>query len=341
MNKAYMLIKLIIVLILFSSISYSALSADEIDLYDAEINAYIQQSGGLPSIKLSNWTSINVSIDDTFSMNWTYFQEEFFNDNEPIKKAINKWWWNKIFKNLDAPVQSFLGYTSLKFKPIILSENPKGWHVRIIPSTIVNTTTGKKHTITIETQVDDSVVDYSAIIRVNCTRIDTLGNEYGYSYIDIPVKVLPSNYLKSNVKDTVRKMGLNNISKIKISITNEGYYKDIFHFVVNESGEIDAKIDNQILVLEAGETKTIVLNVLSPERFIDFGTPSFIDIFAYSDSDKNLIQVGSINIITQGVFISPLYIIILSIFAIIFILIITVLYYIKFRKKKKITIGNS
>ena len=337
MKKNYMLVTLIFVLILISNAPLDPLFAEETELSDAEINAYIKQSGRLPSIKVANWTSINVAIEDTFAMNWSSFQINFFNESKPIQKYFNIFVWNIMFRKRDAPVQSFLGYTSLRFKPMIISENPKGWYVRVTPSTIVNTTTGKKHTITIDAQVDDSVVDYSVIIRLNCSRIDTLGNDYGFSFIDIPVKVLPANFLRMNIRDTVKKIVLNEVTKINISITNEGYYKDIFHFIINESNDIIARIDNQALVLESGETKTIALNVLSPERFIDFGTPSSIDIYAFSESDTNLIHVGSIKIVTQGLFFSPLHIIILSILSIILILLGAIRYYIRFSKNKKIS----
>ena len=53
---------------------------------------------------------------------------------------------------------------------------------------------------------------------------------------------------------------------------------DIFHLIINKFDDIIARIDSQILVLESGETKTIDLNVLLPERFIDFGTPNLINV---------------------------------------------------------------
>ena len=96
----------IFMVILISSFPLYSLSADEIELGDAEINAYIKQSGWLPSIKVSNWTSINVTIDDTFSMNWSLFQIKFFNENQPFFNYLNRLVWNFLFRKLPVPVQT-------------------------------------------------------------------------------------------------------------------------------------------------------------------------------------------------------------------------------------------
>ncbi|HEC89275.1 MAG TPA: hypothetical protein ENI44_01685 [Thermoplasmatales archaeon] len=70
----------------------------------AEINARID--GEIPSIKLTKWTSINITIVDDFFLNW-----------DEIRR-IRPEWYLKLFWPLNPflpqPIQRFLGYTSLK-----------------------------------------------------------------------------------------------------------------------------------------------------------------------------------------------------------------------------------
>jgi len=332
MKKKNIYIFLFLILMFFFGYPFNNLLAEEIELGDAEINAYIERSGELPSIKVDKWSSINITIVDVFSMNWTLFKGKFFNWNEPLKYIYNKVIWSFLFsRGLDRPLNSFLGYTSLSFSPEVISSNPKGWYVKINPNVIVNTTTGKKSYINLDIKIDEAPVDYSVIIRINCTRLDTFGLPYGYSYINIPFKAHPAHYITMELDEKIGYAGLNNLTNFQVNLTNNGYYKDTFFFNLNYSKDIICNADNQVLVLESGETKPITINILTPEKIIDFGTPYQIDISTYSIGDSSNKLIGTYTLITQGVYFSKLFLIYLYpiIITIIFILI-----YIGLKKRK-------
>lgn len=332
MIKKNIRIFLILMLMIFFGYPVNNLLADEIELDDAEINAYIERSGALPSIKVDKWSSINITIIDVFSMNWTLFQKRFFNWSNPLKYIFNMATWNFLFgRNLDRPLNSYLGYTSLSFSPEVVSSNPKGWYVKINPNLIVNTTTGKKSYINLYIKIDEAPVDYSVIIRINCTRLDTFGLPYGYSYINIPVKAHPAHYITMELDEKIGYAGLNNLTNFQINLTNKGYYKDTFFFNLNYSKDIICNVDNQALVLESGEIKPITISILTPEKIIDFGTPYTINISTYSIGDTSNKLIGTYTLITQGIYFSKLFIIILYP---IIITIFLILIYLKLKKLK-------
>jgi hypothetical protein len=306
----------------------------EIVLGEAEINAYIEQSGELPSIKVNQWSTINITILDTFGMNWSRFQDRFFNWSKPLNVWFNTLTWNILFgKKLDRPLESFLGFTTLRFTYDVLSKESNGWKVKITPNTIGNTTTGKKHFINLEVMVDKAPVDYSAIIRINCTRLDTYGVDYGYSLIDIPLKAEPTNFISMNVNKAVGYSRLHDIKKFTIDLTNKGYYKDTFFVNLTYPEELFCNVDNQILTLDSGESKTLIFNVLTPDKIIDLGTPYLIKVYVHSIGNDESKLIGSYTIITNGIYFNPL---ISSALVVIFSIVITsYLIHITLNRKKR------
>ena len=77
-----------------------------------------------------------------------------------------------------------------------------------------------------------------------------------------------------------------------------------------------------------------MLKVFTPSVFMDFGTPRKIDIYAYSYETNATIPLGSITVVTQGIYISPLTLIII-IPIIIILLIIYLLYRYLERKEQE------
>jgi hypothetical protein len=330
MKKRTLVLTTILFLIFIINIQLKCLIAEE-----AEINAFIEKSGELPSIKLNKWVPIKIIIKDSFGMNWTDFQERFFNFNLPVKYWFFSKLWDILFSKGGRPVKSFLGYTSLRFTPEIISSNPEGWYARITPNSIGNTTTGIINNITLELKIDEAPIDYSIIVRINCSRYDTFGKFYGTSYINIPVKAQPNYFIKMELSKEKDYSGLNEIKHFQIKLTNKGFYKDTYFFYFDHSNEIICNVDNQVIVLEPRETKTVNMNVLSPVKIIDFGTPYVIDVYTSSIGDNSSKLIGSYVLITRGFHISPL-VVIIAIPILIFLIIVVVVLFFYFKSKNLI-----
>lgn len=268
----------------------------------AEINAYIEKAGELPVIGTTIWTGINLTIQDTIGMNWTQFQRDFFNDDEPIMKLFNLILWSLMFnKRLPVPIQNYLGYTSLHIEIDTPSNHTNGWFTRITPNTITNTTTGKTHTVLLELKIDAAPVTNAITLRLNCSRYDTVGMYYGSSYIDIPLKANPEEFIAMKIDNNIINANPNKKVTLKAQVTNKGFYKETFFFILNNSKEVITNMNDQVLVLESGETKTISFNVLTPDKLIDLGTPYLISLSTYSSSKKIIHPIGSYTVIVKGV----------------------------------------
>jgi uncharacterized membrane protein len=296
------------------------ISAEESE-ESAEINARID--GIIPSIKVSEWTSIDIIIKDAFGINWDF-----------LRQTIPEWWMRFFWPLNPAfpqPVERFLGYTNFKLS-IPQNELPDGWLARVVPSFINQSNTGNEHPVTLQVQVDDSAVDSQVTIPLKCTRIDTLGGEIGYSYIYIPLKPSPTNFITPLKTDISQKeAGPKTMVYFNLDIINEGYYKDVFQFDVETENELLGLIDQQAITLEPGETSQISLSILTPETFFDPGTPNLVKIYVYSSGNDTKTLISTLTVITRGVYISPLVLII----AIPIILIVIFLYIVFIRIKDK------
>ena len=281
-----------LLIVLFSSVVITCIKTQSQDTDEgAEINAYV--NGEIPPIRVTEWTSINLTIVDRTGINWTKFEKT-------IPAFTRRWIWPIMFG------RGLLGYTSLCLRPEIIEGNPKGWVLRVNHSGIEHTTTGIKHKITLDVKTDDSAVDYAVVAGIKCTRNDTYGKPLGSSYIYIPLKASPANFIKMSTSKTEKTASPKSIVYFDIDITNEGYYKDVFQFEIEEGHDLKAQFDTQDPVIEPGETKQMKLYVLTPSKFLDFGTPNQIDIYAYSTGSSKRTHVGSLIVITKGIYISPL-----------------------------------
>ena len=197
---------LIISIVLFSATILSCLQVpaqeESDESAEAEINAFVD--GEIPSIRVTEWTPVNFTIVDRCGINWSMFKQKFFNTEtlrNKSKNVCNRFLWSTKIYGFPQPIQMFLGYTSLRLEPEIIQGDPRGWFLRVNRSTIANTTTGFVHKIMLEAKTDDSAVDYAVVIGIKCTRYDTFGGTFGekdapMSYIHIPVKASPLNYVK-------------------------------------------------------------------------------------------------------------------------------------------------
>lgn len=273
-----------------------SVDAQETAEESAEINARID--GEIPSILVTKWTPIKLVINDAFGIDW-----------DRLSNLLPEWYMRLIWPlnpMFPQPVQRFLGYTSLRFEPEIVEGNPNGWFVRVNPSAVQQTNPGDNHSITLEVQVDDSAVDASVIVGIKCTRMDTLGGEIGSTYIYVPVKAAPTNFVKMKAaEDTMKHAGLKSMVYFSLDITNEGYYKDVFQFELEEENGLKGLFEEQAIVMEPGETKRVTLGILTPEKFFDPGTPSTIEVYVRSSGNATRTLVGTLTVITQGVYIPP------------------------------------
>ena len=98
------------------------------------------------------------------------------------------------------------------------------------------------------------------------------------------------------------------------------------------SDELFCTVDNQVLTLKSGENKTLTINVLTPDKIFDFGTPYPIDVYVHSIGNNTNKLIGSYTLITKGIYFNPLFSLIL--FAIFIVSIISFLIYIVIKRKR-------
>ncbi|HDM67197.1 MAG TPA: hypothetical protein ENG62_02290, partial [Thermoplasmatales archaeon] len=264
----------------------------------AEINARVE--GSIPSIKLTEWTPIDILIEDTFFINWSKLSK------------IRPEWYLKMFWPLNPfvpqPAQRYLGYTSLRLEAEIVDGDTRGWHVRVNPTVITETTAGMKHHVTLEVQTDDSAISSSIIAAIKCTRIDVLGGELGTTYIYIPVKAAPTNFIRmKTIGDTTKHAGLKTMVYFTLDVVNEGYYKDVFQFEAETENGLLGLFNEQAVVIKPGETKRVTLGILTPEKLFDTGTVNKINVYVRSSGNETRTLIGSLTVITEGFYISPLF----------------------------------
>ena len=320
------LLSITIILLTFSSLACSSAQAAQQQSEDtAEVNGFVD--GTIPSIKTAaEWTSINVTIEDAFGIDW-----------DKLSASVPEWWMRLIWPfnpSFPQPVQRFLGYTSLQLEPEIIEGDSRGWFTRVYPTSITGTNPGMLHNITLDARIENSAVDYAVVIGIKVTRIDTLGGILGSTYIKIPVKASPLNFVEMRSSETSKTTGLKSLVYFTVDITNNGFYRDVFHFDLKEENGLMALFHEQVVVLNRGETKTVTLGVLTPEKFFDVGTPNKIEIYISSDGDPTKTHIGTLVVITQGMYLSPLVGLIAIPLIIIVLLIMLILFILRRRKKK-------
>ena len=185
------IISLLILFSLFLVISLPVINAQEETDVPAELVATIDTPNyKIPSIGISNWTVINVTVYDGFGINWTYLKDVFYFRAVYIWPIIHPNW------------RPFLGYTSIRFDPEIIHGDPRGWYVKVSPSAIAEANQGRTYNLKLEVQTDDIAVDYAVVVGVKATRKDVYGNDVGTSYIYVPVKSSALNNIKMETQIT-------------------------------------------------------------------------------------------------------------------------------------------
>ncbi len=322
----HVLLSTLLLALLVFSLFTSVQAAEEDTESAAEVNAYIV--GDIPSINISDWTPITIHVTDAFGIDW-----------DRLKSTIPEWYMRLIWPfnpSFPQPVERFLGHTSIRFDPEIIEGDSNGWFMRVIPSTVIDSNSGDVHTIVLEAKTDDSAVDYTVVIGVKCTRIDTLGGEIGSSYIYIPVKASPTNYVEMRTSVTTKNAGLKQMVYFDVQITNNGYYRDVFELDLQEENGLMGLANEQIIVMDPGETKQVTIGVLTPEKVFDPGTPNKINVYVSSIGDPSKTFVGSLVIITQGMYISPIVGLIAAPIIILLLFIFFIYYMLRVRKQQKL-----
>ena len=120
---------IIISLILLFTLFYSCLpvQAQEEEEFSAEVNAYIK--GDIPSVKVTEWTPINITLNDAFGIDWEYLSSSLL----PIASGLLGPQINVLYMNIvwsisplmPSYVKDFLGYTKIRLEPEIVEGNPK------------------------------------------------------------------------------------------------------------------------------------------------------------------------------------------------------------------------
>jgi len=279
----------------------------------------------IPQIKPEIWTSFNVSVIDMYDLDWNALQDAGYS------KLKMYAYWPIIFGIPE--IGRYLGYTSLELQAEVVDSKglpAEGWSADCVPSTIEETTTNIVSPIEVRVKPHRLEVDYAVSVRIKATRIDTWGDEDGYTYYDFFVKAYPLNYIEIDNKEFTRTVAPKSITNLQFQITNRGYYEDIFRFEIrSKNNNIKALVDSQGLFIKPGEKKTISLQVMAPENIWDPGTPHKLDVYTWSRLNQTKTYIGTLVVITEGFFIPlPL------IFAVVLVLIIIVFLFLFFKKRE-------
>jgi len=309
--------------ILFSAIS---VHAQETLTESAEVVGTIDTPADhkIPSIKTSEWTTINLTVLDGYGLNWTRLQQIFPFQTKYLWPIIHPSW------------KAFLGYSSLRFEPEIISGNPRGWYTKITPNTIANADQGRTYKLVLEVKTDDIAVDYAVVVGVKVIRVEPSGKDYGMSYINVPVKASSLNNLEMTSDITTKEVAPHSFVNFDISLTNLGYYRDMFKLEFVKENGLTIATSQQIIVLSPEESQNVRIAILTEEKFFDIGTPNKITIYATSNSDPKPQLMGTIVVVTKGMYLSPLIGIVLVPIILIIVLFFLFWFFIKKRRDMEI-----
>lgn len=323
-RKIQIISLLLLGIILVGSV-FPVSSQDESTEASAEIVAQIDEpSNEIPAVKVTEYTSINISVRDAFGIPW-----EQLSSNMPI---MARYVWPIIHPNW----KPFLGYSSLAFETEIIQGDGRGWFHKVEPSAIANADQGRNYNLTLSVKTDDISVDYAVVVGIKVIRKDTSGNEMGVSYIYVPVKSSQLNNVKMDIVDTSKEAAPKSYVSYEAEISNRGYYRSMFELQFDHDENLTVSTENKIIVLESGETKKVNIQVLTAEKLFDIGTPYEIKISALSSGDPNPMHVGTIRVISKGMYISPLILVIVVPIIIILVIVFVVLFLIKEKRDRQI-----
>jgi hypothetical protein len=161
----------------------------------------------------------------------------------------------------------------------------------------------------------------------------SITKEENMRYVDILVRIKPYHKVTFEVPKVVT-LNPSEIKTIPINITNLGNYKDTIKFDLTYSGDKLILTDPCDITLKSGEKKNILLGIMVKPDFIDIGTLHKINVQASSIEDPYvIIAEQNITIKTEGFYISKLNLLIITEISLSLILI---LFYTRFRKRKRI-----
>lgn len=295
-------------------------------LEPAEVIGTIDSSNNkVPSIQTGNWTVINLTVHDVFGINWTRLSARLPFLSQYIWPIIHRSW------------KPFLGFTSLRFEPQVVEGDPRGWYTKIDPTAISEADQGRTYQLKLYVKTDNIAVDYAVVIGINVTRLNVYGNVFGESEIYIPVKASSLNNIKMDAGSvTSKQIAPHSYGEFDVTLQNLGYYRDMFQLKFIADNGLIVAASQQIIVLSPDESQNLKIEFLTPEKFFDIGTPNTIQVYATSASDPNPMLIGTLVVITQGFYISPLIGIILAPIIIIIILIYFFFFYLKKRRDKEL-----
>lgn len=315
-----MLFSLTLIFLLLHISIASPTSAQE-EQTNAEIVANINELT-IPSIQ-KNWTAIKFTVYDFFGLPWDKLKDQF----TIIQMRII---WPILFQIKD--IKRYLGYTSISFDV----ECPPGWSGKVEPATIPKTTGEYVHNLTLYLQVTDLATEYNPTIKIKCTRYDVLGDEYGISYLTLPVKASSLNFAFVNALEPTKKAAPRSIVYFPLQIMNKGEYRGIYKFEIEAEEGMLGLISEQTLLLEPGETKIVQLGVRTTEVFYDIGTPRNVKIIVSPlGSSTNKFETNVI-VITEGFYISPLISIVISIIFILAFIIYFLFFYLRNKREREL-----
>lgn len=281
------------ILIIVSSLTVSA--QDEETTEPAEVVGTLDvEDGRIPAIKVGDWTVINVTVKDVFGINWTRLNNRF-----PIRSVY-------IWPLIHPSWKPFLGYTSLQFETEVIEGNPRGWIHKVTPNGISNANQGRTYDLQLSVKADDIAVDYAVVIGIKATRINLFGEVAGVSYIYIPVKSSALNNIKMNAQITKKETPPKSYVTFDAQVSNYGYYRDMFQLEFETDKKLNVSSENQLIVLESGDSQKIRITVLTPEKLFDQGTPYTIDVYATSSGDPIPVKIHTFVVVSKGMYVSPL-----------------------------------
>jgi len=320
--------KIISMLLLCSIILVSSLpvyAQEEIEEI-AEIVATIDAPDNIvPPIGITEWTTINLTVLDAYGIPWEQLSTGRY-------AFLAKYIWPIIHPSW----KPFLGYSSLRFEPEIVEGDSRGWYTRITPSAIPNADQNKIYPLKLEVKTDDIAVDYAVVVGIKVTRVNVFGEDAGVSYIYIPVKASSLNNIKMETGVSTKETAPHSYVHFDIIVRNFGYYRDMFSLEFIEENGLEVATSKQLFVLNPGESQDIRIDVLTSEKLFDLGTPNKIESYAVSSGDSNSIHIGTIVVITKGVFISPLIGIIATPIIVVLIILCILFYNIKNKRDQEL-----
>ena len=320
--------KIISILLLCSVILVSSLpvyAQEEIE-EPAEIVATITAPDNIiPPIGISEWTTINLTVRDAYGIPWEQLSTGRY-------AFLAKYVWPIIHPSW----KPFLGYSSLRFEPEIIEGDSRGWYTKVTPNAIPSADQGRNYSLKLEIKTDDIAVDYAVVIGIKVTRVNVFGEDSGVSYIYIPVKASSLNNIKMETEVSTKEAAPHSFVHFDINVRNFGYYRDMFSLIFIEENGLEVATSKQLFVLNPGESKDIRIDVLTSEKLFDIGTPNKIEIYAVSSGDSNSMHIGTIVVVTRGLFISPLIGIIATPIIVVLIILFILFYYIKNKRDQEL-----